>query len=450
MSLLRVIGLTLSAVFLLIAGGWSGLTRSDAKTWTIAEWVAWRDAQIKLILTPTVDAGGRKILSREDVILRCIDSYKTLEPALGHLRNDPELDKALGNFARFVTTQVRTAYYNSDGKYTHALGFEFEDQEYWDRVSGDLKLPPLLRSREFLSGLSHPQTYGQAIDLIEAHNRNLSNERKWIVLPYRSRFLKSADTTTYGRLLVVVPAQRDTSGAPIDLWVQFAISAPGETTASNPVSVSVISVHRGVGRSTATMSDFMRQTDTTTGKINLVPTMMLTKNPSKNCYDCHKSAVLPIHPKSLIPIGTANDSIAEKLNDRIAGYGKCEMDFVAESAYGPTIGATTEPIVEGAGLSPESTKRIRDAMKCGSCHSQTSSINYPAAADTNIGFLVFEEKRGLAQTYVEKGWMPPANNLSESERKVLWKSLSKQYLDSTNMTGEFVEWLKGKELGDER
>ena len=222
-----------------------------------------------------------------------------------------------------------------------------------------------------------------------------------------------------------------------------------------------VSVHSGAVRnSTAYLADFMRIRDKLSGNIQIVPTMLGPKNPSKNCYDCHKSPVLPIHPKATYQFTSkgqldVSDSdtaaIIEQLNARIVGYGNCALAGMDTGSYGPSIGSgpkeRTDPWIRvnsgNMELGGESVARIRGAMRCPSCHKGSQSLNYPQSAQTNIGLLIFEQKKGLVQTYVENGWMPPNNTLTPAERTALWRCIDSEYLDSRNLSGTFINWLKG-------
>ncbi|MBC8064723.1 MAG: hypothetical protein H7Y17_07830 [Chlorobia bacterium] len=83
-------------------------------------------------------------------------------------------------------------------------------------------------------------------------------------------------------------------------------------------------------------------------------------------------------------------------------------------------------------------------MVCGSCHEDFAPINYPQAVQTTGDLTAFKLRRGMLQTYVENGWMPPNNTLTAEERKGLWKSLVREHFDAESMTGTFVDWLKGR------
>ncbi|MFI5386487.1 MAG: hypothetical protein ACHQ50_10250 [Fimbriimonadales bacterium] len=179
-----------------------------------------------------------------------------------------------------------------------------------------------------------------------------------------------------------------------------------------------------------------------------------------NCYDCHKTAAIPLEPEleytfdpkgSLIVKTSGAGQIPELLNRRIRGYGQIDLGVQRVSSYGPSLGPagwlrSDESLRKWAGttLSAESVARIRSAMNCASCHDSFGKLNFPMAIRTSRDFGAFKTDRGLVQSYIEKGYMPPGNSLTEQERHALWLCLSKEYYDPANGTGVFVDWLKGK------
>ncbi len=202
------------------------------------------------------------------------------------------------------------------------------------------------------------------------------------------------------------------------------------------------------------MSDFVRETDRQTGQIKVIPAMLLDQHFSKNCYECHKSPVLPIHPKAQYEfdpsgmLAETSDSNAELFNERIKTYGRCDLVHMHADSFGPCIGAsTTEDFVRSASpgqlLSDDSLQRIKDAMNCARCHEGTANLNYPMTVKGNLGEVSFEEKKDLAQTYIQQGWMPPNSDLTVAERSALWNALQKQYLNTAGPTGLLVDWLRG-------
>lgn len=443
--------------------------RSDdgPDAWTVEQWAAWRNAEIRQILTPTVDEHGVSVLTRNAVIQRCVPAFMVLVPELAKLGFE-EQHPELRNFARFVRAQAAMAHYDEQGVFDHGLGYDITDREYWRRSAADIQLPALLRNEEFLKDMSAPATYKAAMDLIDEQNRALPEDRKWIVMEYRSRFLRSAEHATYGRLLIVVPNTPSRDGGAVDRWIQFAISVPDSTPElphrAEVKSVSVVAVHRDGPDSTrplAYMADFIRETDRKSGQIELAPSMLTVQNLSKNCYECHKSPVLPIHPKtqyrfdaagSLVTLALSDSPVTDALNSKIAAYGNCEMAYLNTSAFGPGVGASGIPRSDefirranpGKTMSADSVRRIRAGMECGRCHDAVATLNYPETIQGNTAWVSFEQKKGLAQTYVEEGWMPPKNTLTPDERIALWRALRKEYFDPQGPSGTLVDWLKEK------
>jgi hypothetical protein len=83
-------------------------------------------------------------------------------------------------------------------------------------------------------------------------------------------------------------------------------------------------------------------------------------------------------------------------------------------------------------------------MQCSSCHNRFSTINYPQAVRTDLDINGFPaSKKGMLQTYIEQGYMPPGVVLSPEERQGLWRCLLKEYCDLSAQQGLFVDWLKG-------
>ncbi|MDR3690089.1 MAG: hypothetical protein P4L46_11965 [Fimbriimonas sp.] len=446
----------------------SAIAVDDGSTrWSTGEWIAWRDRQIRTILTPTFDTGAGKILSKDDVVQRCIDAYAVIGPNLDRPRffTDPLRKQALGNFVSFLQSQIRMAYHNRDGVHTNLLGYPITDREYWFRHGDALRLPRLVCDQDFLQSMSDPSSYSQALRMIRRQNESLPPERKWVVLFYRSRFLKSVDTATYGRMLVLAPNDRQADGTYIDRWIQFAAVPPGETVVKPVRSISMVAVRRerfGVSKATGYLADFMRVRAMEGSTTKIVPTMLLDKSPSKNCYDCHKTPVLPIHPKRTFTFSDAGQLILEDrlaaqtiqtMDAAIGRYVDCDLKEVAYDEYGPSVGPVgrerTDEILRRTSsdpeLSGESLERIRQAMNCGNCHRGPTALNFPTSAETTVGFQNFEAKKGLVQTYIEQGWMPPGPTLSDREKRDLWRSLDAEYLEPTGPDGPsglLVDWLK--------
>ncbi len=466
----KFLALSAAGVFLL-SSAIPGRSRQDdsPESWTAAKWIAWRDAQIKRILAPVMEKNGIQLLTRPAVITRCVDAYRFIGPFLarpGPVSQDAGLRRKLSHFVGFIRAQANLAHFDGQGTYDRSLGFDITDKDYWYRSAAELQFPSLLQRADFLMAVSSTATYKDAVELIAQQNRNLPVERKWIVLNYSSRFLKSADRTTYGRMLIVIPDSPTRSGTLLDRWIQFATCVPdGTVPQGNEIkSVSMVAVERGGAPGTAPrayIADFVRQRAQTGGAMHIEPVMLAAQDFSKNCYECHKSAVLPIHPKTvydfdsagkLVDAGDAKSIIVQALNARVESYGHCDLADTDSAAYGPTIGPVgaglTAAFVRAASpsfnLSDASVERVLSAVDCAKCHESTNRINFPQTVRGTVCWTSFADKKDLVQTYVEQGWMPPGAELAPDERSALWNCLRKEYLDLTGPSGVFVEWLKGK------
>ncbi len=434
------------------------VSREDPKSWSLEQWSTWRDQQIRAILEPTGPNGS---LVRDTVAQRCVEASQTIRRALsddpGYFARNDRLSREMDHFERFVLFQGLTALRD------HRYGTMVSDKDYWAMASADARIPALLKSQEFLDSLSTPTTYRKALELVKDHNRDLAPARKWRVVLFRSQFIRSVDRVTYGRMLVVVPNEPTSDGGAIDRWVQFGISTPDMDLTSHPRSISVVSVRRWVDRSrppTCSLVDYLRNTDRTTGAVSIIPTALAEDDPSTACFSCHKTGVIPIHPKveygfgsdgGLVPLPVGSPSPAEQVNRLVREYGKTDLLAVDPDAAGPSIGHSATTITDdlvrqanpGSMLSRESIARINASLNCGRCHDLTEKINYPLSLPTDSDWHAFESGKGLVQTYVESGWMPPGNTLSGMERIALWNCLRKNYFDPASGSGTLVDWLKG-------
>jgi hypothetical protein len=435
-----------------------------ASTWTLQQWIQWRDDEIKKILAPTFDASEEKLILREDVIKKCSESYKFLEPYISdpNFLGDSARGKELTNFVSFVKAQNWMSIKDSTGKFTHALGNEITDKEYWNYISAEVTFPNLLKSQEFLNLMANPVTYKAAVDKINSLNTTLPTNRKWIVYPFRAQFIKSVDKTTYGRMLILIPNEPASNGDIVDKWVLFSIATPDLTPTPEVKSVSIIQNPSIADSNKAYLADFMREKDSASGEIKIIPTYLMEKDPSKNCYDCHKSAVLPIQPKTEFTFDAQGKMIenpngigvlpALVINRKIRRYGLSDFGPMKTNAYGPTLGPDDKQRVidfianttKDIPIDSTSYPKIISAMNCASCHNDFAKINYLQAVRSNRDVKAFESGKGIVQTYIEKGWMPPRNTLSQNERTALWKCLMTEYFNPTNNSGILVDWLKGK------
>ena len=433
----------------------------DPKTWNVDKWAKWRDIQIKQILLPEFNENGERIVLRGRVVSQSDAAYSFLKPFL----KDPKFlqEKHLGNFARFVSTLGRMNTQDQNGIYTNLLALDLTDREYAAKASRYVAFPDLLSNQSFLNRLSRPTGYRAAVGMIERQNLLLPSEEKWIVQPFRAQFVKSADETTYGRLLVLVPNQKLNDGRILDRWFMFALATPNLSLDAGVRSVSVIAVIRDPakpGENQSYLCDFMRDRNPATGEIQINSNFLLAHSPSKNCYDCHKSAVLPIHPKNLyefdvsgqlVEAPESTNSTIEQVNKLVFQYGRTDFIHIEPESLGPTLGTVSGDrsdafialATKDAPIPIESYKRIRDAMSCANCHTDFARLNYPLAVRSDQETGAFEAKKGLIQSTIELGIMPPKNDLNEQERTALWKCLMKEYLDLNSQKGTFIDWLKG-------
>ncbi|AIE85287.1 hypothetical protein [Fimbriimonas ginsengisoli] len=444
--------------------GLVGFSHSDnPSNWKAAQWSRWRDREIGKILKPGFEYGGEKMLRQDDVISRSAESYRFLAPFLKNpefLKN-PARAQALGNFARFVTAQHWMDLRDGADHQTNALGMDVPDEEYWTDASRFLTFPELLKSQWLLKRMSNQATYKEAVDAIEAHNASLTPENRWIVFPFQAQFIRSVDRTTFGRLLVLVPNEKLPDGRLMDRWILFAIATP-DMRPTEIMSVSMISVVREANSPTSRIyfSDFLRQVNPSTGDIELNSNALMKPNPSKNCYDCHKSGVLPIFPKMAYKFDAAGNlvddperlaTVPDRINRLILKYGKSDLGHLDTDAYGPSLGGNTsrsDAFIANATkdrpFAATSYAKIKANMNCASCHDGFAKINYLLAvrSDRDVKTFVGQSK-GLVQSYVEMGFMPPNNTLTPSERHALWECVMKEYFDPERGEGAFVDWLKG-------
>jgi hypothetical protein len=342
------------------------------------------------------------------VIERCAEAVRFLDANLQE--NIQELD----HFRQFVGAQSLYSKTKPDGARTNRLGFQVSDMTYWEENKSLLAAPAALTDPKFLGLLASPETVPAAAAMIREEHPD------WTVFAYRSQFILSADSTTYGRLLVLVPDEAQPDGSSADKWIQFAVPTEEDRGKPKPRSVSMVVVRRRPQGSEVRLMDFMRSRD---GRLS--PNVNLVDSPSNGCYDCHKVGVIPIFPKSSVA--------PEGLNERIASYGRCDFGELSVPSYGP-----------GLGVASPSADPVGKAMNCGACHDRLGSINYLAAVRSSRDIGAFESKKGLVQSFIEQGIMPPGNTLTLDQRRELYRRVSDAYLDLDRGTGALVDWLRSQ------
>ena len=137
---------------------------------------------------------------------------------------------------------------------------------------------------------------------------------------------------------------------------------------------------------------------------------------------------------------------------RYKKYGFPDWGYLEASDYGPSLGPEIERkdefIVNATrdlNLSPDSIKRVKDAMNCASCHEDFAPLNYLQAVPNDRDISgTFRRYEGLIESNIEEGWMPRNVTLTQTERTALYRSLTKEYCDFSSGSGVFIDWLKGK------
>ncbi len=457
-----------SLVFALAIFGaaWLCASPDDPSDWKPDRWAAWRDRQIARIFTPTFSTAGGRVLARRQVIEESAKAEAFLAPFAadpGFL--EPRANgQVLDRFARFVKAQGIMDRRATNGEYTNSLGLTITDREYIESTASVLEFPDLLKSQSFQWLLSDPKTYKMALEMIEAQNEVLPENQKWLAYFFRTQFILSVDQRTYGRLLVIVPGHQTSEGMILDRWIQFAVATPDQSPKTPICSVSEIVVLRNTSRpgvSKAYMADFMRERDCVSNEVRLTPNAFLSPSPSSNCYDCHKSAVLPIYPEQVYQFSAKGDlteksgaqsELTATVHSFISRYGKTDFGPIDVAAYGPCIGPSHRNrsdsfIVEATKAEPidrSSYPAIRENMDCAKCHDGFAKINYQVAVRSDRDAKAFKNQIGLVRAFIEKGFMPPNNTLTAAERRALWRCLSKEYFDPDSGTGILIDWLKGK------
>lgn len=363
----------------------------------------------------------------------------------GELRACPRLPANLRRFAAALSQQARRRF---------RFGFSISDRAYVQRSRVATALPPLLGSQRFLQLMKHPDGYAQALRLIQNANTRRARHERWSAVFYQSRFLRSADERTYGRLLVVVP------GAPIR-WIQYGITTPGMNPATPMNSISVVAIDQGE----AFWMDYWRiyRDD----RIEVAP-RVTAGHGNVNCYNCHKTPVVPIQPNveytlnqrgGLVVTRTGAGPLVRRLNEKIRGYGPASFGGLLDpQSYGPPLGDPDRPrsaafwhrCTRRFSLNAAALVRVKRALACANCHdgSDLSAINFPQALDTDQDHDVLRHpdsgrSMALVPTYVREGWMPPKSALRPVEREALINCLMLDYYDSTTRTGALVDWLAG-------
>jgi hypothetical protein len=158
-------------------------------------------------------------------------------------------------------------------------------------------------------------------------------------------------------MLVLVPNVPTDDGGTLDQWILFSLATADQPVPGDIRPVSMIVMHNPPpstggqpARQQAFFMDFVRERDSATNQIKLTPTALSPGHVSKNCFDCHKSAILSIRPAAefefvngVMRKKAANDGeVAGRANRFIrlyrAKYGVPDWGHLDTGAYGPSIG----------------------------------------------------------------------------------------------------------------
>ncbi|MCZ8072976.1 MAG: hypothetical protein O9341_02480, partial [Paucibacter sp.] len=373
----------------------------------------------------------------------------------------------------------------------HQFAHGLDDLAYIERVKGIAELPCLLQSPEFLKRISDPAGYKEAANMINEQNLGRAvgqcqaDGTQWQSLFYKSAYLGTPDSAdAFGRFLVVVP------GTTHDRWIQFGIWTPGEVPQGgasqrsvkiNNVSVVAAAKNRvvGDGRFNVVL-DWWRTYD---GPSVSLSTRRQATGVTGNCQQCHKTAVIGIHPAEiyrpdqsgkLVPAPELQAGV-DALNKLIRGkeyrfptqavFDSENADAVAESTrYGPELGpdeddrpTRKEDLMKACtarhGLNQDSVIRVSKNMSCAQCHNSGPKgkglINFPMATQmTKASKLTGETWPNLVYHYIMRGLMPPPDlrvtdpPLNEPEKEALFDCLALEYHDVSKNQGLFVDWLR--------
>lgn len=399
------------------------------------EWRDWNRARVKLLFQGAF---------REFVVNPVVDK---MEACRAELKAAPEVLACLDPLRRF--TKARWWDFQAG----HTLGVAIPDTDYMNRVPYPdfLELPIELKDPDFLRWVedeAETANLEKALAYIERVNAGIADPgKKWLTFIYRSQHLGTPDGTgALGRFFVYVP------GKDFDRYFQFGL----RDDASNelPKGFSVVSVQKTdpttgkpLPAALARAKDFWRVRKN--GEIQL-STRLKVKGGLENCYQCHKSALLPITPDPAVFDEKRFGKTVKLVNRLMAGYPDLKLFGIDPADYGPGIGpldsATRTPgfmmaCAAGKVSDPKRLEAIRAAMNCQSCHdgSKRGLLNYPS------GMLAQPASRkSLVHQYiVDHGRMPPGQtHLTRDERMALAECLRKElYETSDSAPGLLKTWL---------
>ncbi len=414
----------------------------DACPKTLDELKTWRDKQVSAVATR----------SAVNPLHKRIEACAKESPALFASAEARACLAPLKRFARahWVRDGFWSGYKISDRDFVEGKGLDFPEM---------MSIPPQLLEMNgyFAKKLASPLTAEEAIREIEERNKSLPPANRWKAVRFISDGQESADAAmTFGRVLVMIPDEK------FDRWVSFSVPTESEKEKwPEADNVSMVSVQklgkdgRPLSAPIVRLQDFfafrgdpvhfriVRNLDDKADKA------AARKSMPENCYRCHKSGVIPIHPAAEETLPASARNTLRELNDRISDYGATSWGDAVDTegyggpAFGPVDRVRSNEFLgrwsRGTGVTPASYERLRKAMGCAECHNGKTrgQLNYPFGA----------EKTFLEKHILKDRRMPPhPKSLTDSERLALVQCLRSEYYGglegyAEREPGIFKSWL---------
>jgi hypothetical protein len=379
---------------------------------------------------------------------------QTLEACASALSVAPEVSRCLDPIRRF--TKARWWNYQPG----HSMGSSIPDSDYFNKVPYPdfLQIPKELTDKKFLALVedeAETADLEKALAYVEERNaKAIDPNDKWLTFIYRSQHLATPDGTgALGRFFVYIP------GKDFDRFLQFGLrSSPYEDL---PNGFSVVSVQKNdpktgkpLAAPVARLKDFWRIRN---GSQITVSTRFDVKGALENCYQCHKTALLPITPDPKVFDDKRFGKTVKLVNELMGGYTDIKLHGMEADDAGPGLGPVDYAGRTGAfmascaqGRVPDAKRleAIRDAMNCQNCHdgSTRGLLNFPSAH-----VLQPHSRKTLVRQYiVDHKKMPPGHSdFTPVERQVLNDCLKEElYGQSEAQPGLLKTWLRNDSCWD--
>ena len=408
------------------------------------EWRDWSRAQVSRIFEG--DFG-------EDVIAPVVDRLGACEWQLSAAPKIQDCLSPLSRFARALSWDFQPG---------HSMGLAVSDADYFDKgpYPDFLELPKELKDQEFLSWVQDDEgatsSLDKALAYVDKVNAGISEpSSKWITFTYRSLHLPTADDAqALGRFFVYVP------GKNFDRYLQFGLRSHASEELPNAISlISVQKMDPATGKPLPTplarAKDLWRLRQGGTIKLS---TRFDVKGVVQNCYECHKTPLLPITPDASVFDENRFGGKVRQVNKLMTSYSGLKFFGLDPKDYGPGIGPVSPASRTTGFMKACSSGKISDArrleglkraMSCQNCHNGAvrGALNFPSAKS-----LQPVSGRSLVRMYVvDHGKMPPGQeHLTREEREVLAECLRVElYGDSDLIPGLLKEWLLSEDCWDE-